>query len=294
MRGKKKATVIISAVIFLVAGFSLPVHADAPETKNLFPLQSDTDYLPRLGTYYYCFEFNNMNIGTACIGIEREGDLYKMQVYAKTNEKIDYVYRIRYQGETLTDLDPLTPVETKIKQQVKSTEKEVVISYQNNGMIKTSEKKIKRGEVVDDEVRRVYSGRSVDPFSATYLARGLDWKKGAEQIFEVYNGKNRYELRLKCTGKVVIDMPGGKRETWVIVPTARELDVDKRKLAEKKKPADIKIYLSADEKKDVLRVEANHTMGTFLVLLDRFEPADSRTKVSSIQTNTFSTVNTGQ
>lgn len=284
MKRLKKYPAILVSIISLVMGFSQPLHAAAPEAKGLLPQADDPAYLPRLGTYFYCFEFNNVNIGTASIGIEREGDLYRMQVNAKTNDKVDYVYKIRYRGENLTDLDSLTPVVTKIKQQVKSTEKELVINFQNNGTVQTSEKKFKKGELVDGEMRKFHTDRHIlDPFSATYLARGLDWKVGTEEVFEVYTGKSRYELRLKCTDKVLIERPGGKREAWVIVPTAKGLDPDKLKAAAKKKPADIRIFLSADDLKDVLRIEANHTMGTFLVQLDRFEAAPGQRKLSGVQ-----------
>jgi hypothetical protein len=284
MKRQIKYPAMLISIISLVVGFSQPLHAVAPETKGQLAQSNDPDYLPRLGTYFYCFEFNSVNIGKASIGIEREGDLYRMQVNAKTNEKIDYVYKIRYRGENLTDLDSLVPVETKIKQQVKSTEKEFVIKFQDNGTIQTSEKKFKKGEIVDGEVRKFHTDRYiVDPFSATYLARGLDWKVGTEQVFEVYTGKSRYELRLKCTDKTLVERSGGKREAWVIVPTAKALDPDKLNAAAKKKPADIKIYLSADELRDVLRIEANHTMGTFLVFLDRFEAAPVQRKLSSVQ-----------
>ena len=40
----------------------------------------------------------------------------------------------------------------------------------------------------------------------------------------------------------------------------------------------MKIYVSADDLKDVLKIEASHTMGTFRVLLDRFDPADNQGK----------------
>ncbi len=284
MKRHSKYPVIMGVAVCLVIGFSQPLHAAAPEAKGVLPLLSDTDYLPRLGTYFYCFEFNSINIGTADIEIEREGDFYRMQVNAKTNDRIDYVYRIRYRGENLTDPETLAPVETKIKQQVKSTEKQFVIRFQDNGTIQTSEKKLKKGEIVDNEVRQFHMDRYiVDPFSATYLARGFDWKVGAEKTFEVYTGKSRYELRLKCTDKTLIDKAGERREAWVIVPSAKDLDPDRHKAAAKKKPADVKIYLSADELKDVLRIEANHTMGKFLVFLDRFEPAKDHPKVSVVQ-----------
>ncbi|HQH99792.1 MAG TPA: DUF3108 domain-containing protein [Deltaproteobacteria bacterium] len=275
VRAKMKRLMILISAALMVVGSSEPVHSINQEMSgNPSGSQNDSSFQPRLGTYYYCFEFNRMNIGSASISILRDGELYKMQVYAKTNDKIDYVYKIRYRGENITDIDTVSPLETKITQKVKSTEKDILIKFQGDGTIRTSERVIKKGEPPDDEVRKVNSNKdTMDPFSATYLARGFDWKIGAEHLFVVYTGKKRYELCLKCIGKTSIEMPGGKRDTWVIVPTAKPLDADKSKSGEKKKPADVKIYLSADQDKDVLKIEASHTMGTFLVLLNRFEPA---------------------
>lgn len=274
-RGKKKYPMILIGIILMVVGMSEPVHSiEQAAAGNPSGLTDDSVFRPRPGTYYYFFEFNRMNIGSAYLTILREGELYKMQVFAKTNDKIDYVYKIRYRGENITEMDPVTPLETKIKQKVKSTEKDVVMKFQGDGMIQTSERVVKKGEAPDDEIRRVNSGRyTMDPFSATYLARGFDWRIGVEQLFVVYTGKSRYELCLKCIDKRFIEMPGGKRETWVIVPTAKALDSHRNKPGDKKKPADVRIFLSADQNKDVLKIEATHTMGTFLVLLDRFEPA---------------------
>lgn len=277
MRGTKKYSMVLIGITLMVVGMSEPVHAIDPEAaKNPAGMPGDSGFEPRLGTYYYCFEFNRMNIGSAYVAINREGEFYRMQVYAKTNDKIDYVYKIRYRGENITDMDPVSPIETKIQQKVKSKEKDILMKFQGDGTIQTSERVIEKGELPDNEVRKVYSNRyTVDPFSATYLARGFDWKIGTEQLFVVYTGKSRYELCLRCIDKKTIQMPDGKHDTWVIVPTAKSLDA-RKKPDEKKKPADVRIYLSADQNKDVLKIEATHTMGTFLVLLNRFEPAASQ------------------
>jgi len=236
--------------------------------------QNDTRFQPRLGTYHYCFEFNNMGIGNASICLKQDGELYKMEVNARTNETIDYIYKIRYQGQNLTDPRKLIPIETRIWQKVKSTIKEMFIIFHDDGTIDTSEKKIKRGRTARDETRQVHMPVfTADPFSATYLARGFDWKKGAEHVFEVYTGKDRYELTLKCTERTEIEIQEEKRDVWVIVPAVKKLSCEgDHAEVEKKQPPDVKVYLSADEMKDVLKVEANHTLGTFLVFLERFEP----------------------
>ncbi|HNY64627.1 MAG TPA: DUF3108 domain-containing protein [Deltaproteobacteria bacterium] len=280
--GKKRIRIVLAAVAALIMGWSPAVHALVEDTVRPSPAaQGDPDFRPRLGTYYYCFEFKGMSIGSACIDIQREGDLYRMQVSARTTEKIDYVYKIRYQGQSLTDMDPLSPRETRISQKVKSKEKDIVIRFQGDGSIHTSEKVVRKGGPEDDELRRINPGRfTVDPFSATYLARGYEWKTGSEQTFDVYTGKSRYELKLKCIDRVLVDVQGSRRDAWVIVPSARALDPDKKPQDGKKKPADVKIYLSADDRRDVLKVEASHTMGTFLVSLDRFEPAGNLVKAA--------------
>ncbi len=272
-----KYTLIALAIITIILfwGVFQKLHADDQVISGTKPqLVKDPDFKPRLGTYYYCFEYNSMNLGTAWVSITREGDFHRMEVSARTSDTIDYIYRIRYRGVNFTDLDPLSPLETRIQQQVRSNEKDIVMRFQQNGNVKTTQKYIEKGVIVDGTVRNFHAEKfTTDPFSATYLARGLEWKPGLEQIFEVYNGKKRYELNLKCTGRTAVEMPGGKRDAWVIVPSAKEIEDDGRKVELKKRPSSMKIYLSADELKDVLRIEASHTIGSFLVLLDRFEPA---------------------
>jgi hypothetical protein len=108
--------------------------------------------------------------------------------------------------------------------------------------------------------------------------RGLDWKVGVEKVFDVYPGKYQYELRLRCDSLVTIDINGEKRKAWVIVPKVTPLDPQKRAEALKKKPASSKIYVSADELKDVLKFESSHTLGYFRVLMIRFDPAVDQPK----------------
>lgn len=276
MKNVRYALFLLAVVLILSgSGFAGLLHAQSPGMEAEAPSHPDVPaFLPPLGTYYYCFEFNSISIGTALITIHREGEHYKMVVSARTNDTVDRVYKIRYRGENLTEPDHLAPVETKIYQRVKSTLKEYVIRFLDDGVIATSEKKMKKGRVVNNNARQLHPERfTADPFSATYLARALEWREGLEQVFEIYTGKKRYELRLTCTGRSSVETLGEKRDSWVIVPRVNLLDTGEGSPDSGDTKADIKIYLSADESKDVLKIEARHTMGTFLVLLDRFEAA---------------------
>jgi len=243
-------------------------------TQGVTAPRIDPRFKPRLGTYYYKFDFNNVSIGFASISIEKDGDLYKVKVLAQTNSTIDRIYKIRYRGESVLDTVPVvSPVVTLSSQQVKSTEKDMTIRFDKPGEIKAVEKKSENGATVDYEVRKLQTDRfTVDPFAATYLVRGLDWKVGHEEVFDVFGGKSRYELRLKCTEVQDVDVEGAKRRAFVIVPRVDKLDKDGKVVPPKKKPAETKIFLSADEFKDVLKIEASHTMGFFRATMNRFVP----------------------
>ena len=268
----------MSALAFLfIAGATwfIPVNAFGTNGEgNSRTLLVDTDFKPRLGKYYYNVNFNNVNIGNATIIIDREGELYKVQVNAQSVGMIDSLYKLRYKGEATMGTDPLSSVEMKTQQEVKSKEKDLTIKFQDNGSIRSVEKKSENGNTAKYDVRNVQTDRyTIDPFTATYLVRGLDWKVGVEKVFDVYPGKYQYELRLKCESLVTINSNGQKRKAWVIIPKVTHLDPQKRAEALKKKPTSSKIYVSADELKDVLKFEASHTLGFFRVIMIRFDPA---------------------
>jgi hypothetical protein len=236
----------------------------------------DHKFQPRLGTYYYLFDLNNLNIGTGKVMIDREGDFYKMQITAQTNKTIDRIYKIRYRGENIIDTNHISPVETTVQQQVRSVKKDTTMQFQDDGIIKTTEKKSDKGKTSQDENELRTERFTLDPFSVTYLVRVLDWSVGVEQIFDLYTGKSQYELRLKCTGTAAIESGGEKRNAWVIVPVAKR--IDKGEQDPKKTPIEMKIYVSADELKDVLEIDASYKIGHLRALMERFEPDNNSNK----------------
>jgi hypothetical protein len=275
-------TVLITAFFLITCTVFLNQDPALGATVAVYarPLPVDPEFKPRSGIYYYTVAFNEVRIGTASMAIDNGSDQYKVQVHAQTTGMVDHIYRLRYQGEAIMGIDPVSPLTIKMQQDVRSTEKITSISFQNNGAIKTTETESKNGNTADYTVRNVQTEKfTVDPFSASYLVRGLDWEVGTEKVFNVYPGKYQYELKLKCIGRETIDIAGEKRDAWVIVPQVTNLDPEKRAEAAKKKQANIKIYVSADGLRDVLKIEASHTLGQFLARLDRFEPAPNPPKV---------------
>ncbi len=280
---KHTRTGLLAAFFLLLLAPTTSPGATPGAVPSIFPV--GPEFRPRSGTYFYTVGFNDMGIGTASIAVTAEKDTYKVQVDARTIGMVDRIYRLRYRGEAVMDTDPLSSLALKVQQNVRSNEKTTSIRFQQGGAIRTVETKSRGGDPVDYAVRTVQTDKfTLDPFSATYLVRGLDWQIGSEKVFDVYPGKNQYELRLKCIGKETLAFAGEKRDAWVIVPKVTNLDPEKRAEAAKKKSADIRIYVSVDNSRDVLKVEAHHTLGQFMAKLDRFEPAAGSNEDASVKT----------
>ncbi|HQP30732.1 MAG TPA: DUF3108 domain-containing protein, partial [Deltaproteobacteria bacterium] len=220
---KSLVRVALCMICLVIAPLSEAVaFSGAPDLRP--PKPDNIDFEPVLGTYSYLVDFNNMRIGTIELAIERENDLYKVHVFAKTVNMFDRLYKIRYRGEAVIDSSPFTPVQTTVQQQVKSRERATTTTFQPGGTIKTLERKSDEGEV-EYETRSIQPERfMLDPFSATYLVRGFDWKVGMERVFDVFPGKGQYEMRLKCERLVMLDVGGFRRSAWVITPKAVNLD----------------------------------------------------------------------
>lgn len=287
----RKCFMIVGIALALTA-FPVPAHdAFGQVTDENTSVPHDMKFKPRLGTYTYKVEFNKLDVINASIDIYWDGDLYKMQVKAETTGAVDKIFRLRYLGQSITDTDPLSPVETRTQQKVRSKEKFITMSFLDKGMIRTTEKKIKSSGAVSYDVKNYQTDRfTFDPFSLCYLVRALDWQVGKSQIFDIYTGKGEYELIFKCIGETDIEFGGEKRKVWEIVPDVKQQDDKKQFVEMKKKPSSMKILISADENRDILKMEASHTLGYFQVVMTGFQPADQM-KVAALPAKRSDSVN---
>ncbi len=278
MRGKTKRRhiLIFSALIAILSGFSGVSHGavEPGAGRKASPLLVDSEFRPRLGTYHYSFEFNGLNIGTGQVVLGQKGNLYEIQFRARTNRTIDRFYKARFSGGNITRSDSLLPVSTRILSRVRSTSKDTAIHFRDDGTITSVRTESEKGEPLENKVKEVEtSDFTMDPLSVIHLIRGIDWKPGMEQRVRIFSGKSRYESHFICTGEKVVEIGGQKRKAWEIIQQAVKLDDEGRETEEEKKERDLKIYLSADQARDVLKIDSRRIMGHFLVQLERFEPA---------------------
>lgn len=272
---KTEKIIFIAKIILIVAVilFQPDISVLSALERTVSDLSLDPEFHPQSGTYHYRVDWNKVNVGSARISIEREDDLYKIMVHAETNRKLDRIYKVRYKGESSITGDPISPIKTKIHEKIKSTKKETTIEFHENGTIKATETKSKKGKPAKKTEREIQTKNfTLDPFSATFLVRRLDWEVGVAEVFDVYTGKDLYLMELKCTKKTTIEIAGKKRQAWEIIPKLTNLDKKNQKKNDKKK-GDMKIYVSADEIKEVLKIKVALKVGYFRIILEKFEAA---------------------
>lgn len=274
--GKKTGYIlIVLAAMFSqpspVHGAEGPEAADAPGAEQLEPRIA-----PHLGTSYYLFEVNGVDVGTGFISLQREGDFYKIRYEARTNDRVDHVYKARYKGEGIMEIDPVKPIRAELYQRVRSKASSTSIYFEQGGRVIAMETKTEKGKAPKKKVRKTRAeGLVLDPLSAVFLLQGFSWELGKEKVLKVYTGKAHYELRFTCVDEVSLVTSGVKRNAWAIRQVARALEKSPEGQPEKKGP-ELMIYVSAEGYPDVLKVETVNKIGHITLTFSRFEPAPDR------------------
>ncbi len=226
------------------------------------------NFEPPLGTYDYSVSWQGIPAASASITVTKEGDNYRVVSSAKTARGIDIFYRLRYRAEGLINAQKLTPLRSVIDHQENSRIKNTQMTFKQNGEIESVRSQVGKSSTI---TRFVPDNFTVDPISAAFLARSLEWKENASYEFDTFNGKVRYLITLTAQKKSTLEFDGEEREVWVIVPKVINLSTPKAA----KKLREAQIYLSADEKREVLKIRSSVFIGSVNTELESFTPANN-------------------
>lgn len=269
---------ILFGMIFLLGWLPYPDICDASgssgKTGFIVPLPEGKSegFQPRLGSYYYTIEWGDIRAATATVSVKRDGDYYRIVGDTKTTKIIDQIFRIRYRGEGIIRSKDYSPVETVLDSRKRSSRKRTEIRFLENGDIEVAITKTKGKKDPTTQIRKVQPDSFVlEPFSAIFLARGFNWSKGETQRFEIITGKKKYLITLACLGKGVVSQGDKKIEAWIIQPIITRLD----KPDKSSKNKGIRLYLSTDHSRDLLKIKTKTVVGTVALKLIRFEPQGS-------------------
>lgn len=246
------------------------VRADMVRISTPIYLPSFNNFDPPLGEYTFSVSWQGIPAAYLTLKIDREKEFYRVIAEAKTIRAIEIFYSLKYRGESLLSALDLSPVRTVIFQQENSRVKDLDMTFEPNGFIRSVyTKKGNPTEVLEFNPENF----TLDPFSSGFLARSQEWDIGTVREFDTFDGKNRYLITLRCTGSDTVDVEGVEREAWVIEPEVKNLTNPKNN----KKLRSAKIYLSKDKSREILKLVSKVFIGSVTTSLESFVPYE-RTK----------------
>ncbi len=227
---------------------------------------------PPLGTYKFSIKWGKVKAGKATIEVSRDQDFYNIHVRAKTLNTVNKFYKLRFRGETQLSANNLTPIKTKMYQRTNDRAKEIEITFHDDGEIESVRHKYKDKIKKKTEIRKLNTENfTLDPVSAVFIVRSLDWEKGVSRVFDVFDGKSRHLITITCAGKQKKDVLGETRETWVLVPTVKNITRGE----DSSEVGAIKVYLSTDKAKELLIIEGDVMVGKIITRLESFTPLEA-------------------
>jgi hypothetical protein len=270
--------VVFAALTFLASQFALIDSASAEfippnevkvKTETLKPEHPQSEF----GTYTYDIDWQGIPVATATVTVrpaecsESDPRCLKVRATAKSARGIDIFYRMRHLSESTFREGTLQPISFVQKQIENSALREARISWRPDGTVKSHFKKKK------DPYDLEFSPNNpmFDPISAAFYAKSVPLSVDSSVDVDVFNGRNRFVITFTVVGKEKVTVGEKSVEAFKIVPRVKKLTDTE---GEKKFRSGV-IWISDDEKREVLKMESEVFIGTVGAELAKFEPVET-------------------
>jgi Protein of unknown function (DUF3108) len=189
--------------------------------------------------------------------------IYQVRVEAKSSRILDLIWKMRDTISSTFEAKALAPSRFTFRQRENSRVIDTDARYNEAS---------KRWAVHRQQVgkrAKIYefdSDNTLDPLTAVYLARSLDFKPGDRLYFKIFGGRYRYLLELQIESKERVSLESGKTlEAFKIIP--RLQNITKNGYAERFNEA--VIWISADERRLPVKLSGKIVFGSvYLELVD--------------------------
>lgn len=211
-------------------------------------------------------------IQTSPVWIEGK-KFYQVQVEAKTSKVLDLIWKMRDTISSTFEAKTLAPSRFIFNQR----ENRKITDTQAN-FDRTMKKWIvhrKRGSKVRNH--EFHSPNLLDPITAFYLARSLDFKVGDRLHFHVFGGKSRYLLELDVAAREPIKLDSGVYDAFKIVPQVT--NISKSGYAGRMREA--AVWISADQNRTPLVLTSKVFIGS--VYIEKIEENGARLDPSDLE-----------
>lgn len=273
---KNKLFCVLATLLMIGTGASLAFSIEPEKARVITPLYKPKlkDFHPPLGTYRFKVSWQGIPAAYANFTLKKENEHYKLESSARTNSVVDIFYKLRYEANSKIIAKNLKPVESSYDSKENSRHQTAKLKFGKDGKIESFYQKNDRKP---KEVSFNPHNFTLDPFAAVFVARSLDWKIGQTRTFDTYNGKSRYVISLTAVGKSTIKVNGEKRKVWKISPKVKKIGERKHD-----KLREAIIYITDDEKREVLRIDSEVFVGTVKTKLVGFKPLRSKNDQTSL------------
>ena len=260
-------TVIFLSVLTFVFAFAR-AETNAVPAWGEGRLNGGTKHFDAAEAYSYQARWNGIPVATAEVqGAPRwiEGKkFYHVEIQAKTMSVLDYLWRMR--DTIVSTFDPKTLQPHRFvflqRENRRNTDTTAVFDQDKNKWFVQRQKgsKIDRFDFT--------STSTLDPITAVYILRRIDFKVGDRLQFDVFGGKSRYLLTFDIAGRERITLNTGSVDTYKIIPQIR--NVTKEGYAERMRQATV--WVSADEKRIPVRMVSKVFVGNVNLELVKESP----------------------
>jgi hypothetical protein len=202
--------------------------------------------------------------------------VYQVRVEAKTSRALDLIWRMRDTISSTFDAKSLSPSHFTFNQRENSR----VIDTDARFNPASKQWAVNRQQA--GKKPRVYhfdSNNTLDPITAVYLARSVDFKVGDKLYFKVFGGRYQYLLELFVERKEQVALRSGKSvEAYRIIP--RVQNITKKGYANRFNEATI--WISTDERRVPVKLSSKIAFGSVqLELVEDNRPPQSAAALKS-------------
>jgi hypothetical protein len=181
--------------------------------------------------------------------------VYHVQVEAKSSGMLDFIWKMRDTITSTFDAKALSPARFTFSQRenAKVIDTEARLDLTTKRWAVNRQEKGKEAKIYEFESQNI-----MDPITAVYLARSVDFKVGDRLYFKIFGGRYQYLLELTVEKIEPVELTWGKVEAYRIVPRIQNLT--KRGYAERFNEATI--WISADERRLPVKLSSKIVFGS--------------------------------
>ena len=256
----KRLSVTLCAVLGFVI-VSLPQAGEAPVSPTVPTYQPKLQPFQAGEKQMYLAHWNGLvSVATAEITatptIVDGKKVFQVTVQAKSSKLLDLIWKMRDTITSTFDAKGFAPSRFTFRQRENSKviDTEARYSELDKRWAVNRQEAGKKLKVYEFDSQNV-----LDPITAVYLARSIDFKVGDRLYFKIFGGKYQYLLELRIDGIEPVVLPSGKSvEAYRIIPFIQ--NIAKEGYASRLNEATV--WITADERRLPVRISSKIYVGS--------------------------------